>query len=315
MKSARKQKAKHYWEEYPVDPSAKPLPPWKGDKINLEDIKGPPFRSHLHGIFYRDNCYLISGYRAMPSYDYWFCFKSIFYLHNETLNIWSHVVACISWLIILAYITPTLIEEFSFRDRLPFILYCIGSVLVYAFSTVYHTIKCNSVEDYHWILHFDFWGIILILFNANILTPYFELYCFPEIQRLVLIFVVLFFIVLVYLVPPIIKYRYTNTRTALFTIYCFVGLGVWFLSAFYLHPRIQDHHYQSLKGMCVSYVILISGMIIRTIKFPERIWPRKFDIIAPSHFIWHILCAIPSYTAFFTFYWMHRQGQFGLCLK
>lgn len=57
---------------------------------NLECVHGKPFKSPLHGIMHRDNPYLINGYRKMPSENFIDCLMSIFSIHNETLNIWTH---------------------------------------------------------------------------------------------------------------------------------------------------------------------------------------------------------------------------------
>lgn len=57
---------------------------------NCEMVHGKPFRTPLHGIMHRDNPYIVEGYRKMPAFNVMDCLASIFAIHNETLNIWTH---------------------------------------------------------------------------------------------------------------------------------------------------------------------------------------------------------------------------------
>lgn len=39
----------------------------------------------------RDNDYLVKGHRP-PLHSFWACFKSMFRIHTETGNIWTHLI-------------------------------------------------------------------------------------------------------------------------------------------------------------------------------------------------------------------------------
>lgn len=75
---------KQYWEAFEVREvhSDDEKERYWNDKgtIAIESIYGPPFRTHLHGIMWNDNKYLIHGYRRMPTKSYKHCLKSMFYM-------------------------------------------------------------------------------------------------------------------------------------------------------------------------------------------------------------------------------------------
>eukprot|EP00297_Palpitomonas_bilix_P006659 CAMPEP_0113866772 /NCGR_PEP_ID=MMETSP0780_2-20120614/52_1 /TAXON_ID=652834 /ORGANISM="Palpitomonas bilix" /LENGTH=405 /DNA_ID=CAMNT_0000851647 /DNA_START=97 /DNA_END=1311 /DNA_ORIENTATION=- /assembly_acc=CAM_ASM_000599 len=48
----------------------------------------------------QDNEYIKTGYRT--NYSFWHCVKSLFFLHNETVNIWTHLLGLVLF-ILLAY--------------------------------------------------------------------------------------------------------------------------------------------------------------------------------------------------------------------
>lgn len=61
-------------------------------------------RLHQDGFAYlADNSYIRSGYRL--NYSVTDCIKSLFELHNETLNVWTHMVGSLIFVSLIAYLT------------------------------------------------------------------------------------------------------------------------------------------------------------------------------------------------------------------
>ena len=49
----------------------------------------------------KDNEYLLTGYRC-GCHDSKGCFKSLFMWHNETVNIWSHLLGAIGFIVLIS---------------------------------------------------------------------------------------------------------------------------------------------------------------------------------------------------------------------
>jgi adiponectin receptor len=61
-------------------------------------------------------------------------------------------------------------------------------------------------------------------------------------------------------------------------------------------PYIQftmgiEYSTTSLNYLELSILISGTGMIVYTIHFPEKYYPKKFDLLGVSHQIWHV-CAV-----------------------
>jgi adiponectin receptor len=108
---------------------------------------------------HHDNPYLIKGYRPMPTNSYLTCFKSAFTIHNETLNIYTHLFGAFYFLYVMLFLSPNLIKTNS-NFELFSVAYCfpLGCFIVLMGSAVYHTFKCNSIYDYLLFLRIDFTG-------------------------------------------------------------------------------------------------------------------------------------------------------------
>jgi len=190
---------------------------------HVEKIHGKPFKTALHKIMHLDNSYLNHGYRRMPTNSYLNCFLSMFSLHNETLNVWTHFLPFLYWVYLLFFEIPHLKEPVVSG------VFALCAIFVFLGSSLFHIFKCNSIYDYHFFLTIDFYGIIVLLLGCNIFFPYIEFVCYPQERKLVLASIILFTGVFIPLIPYLVKHRKTWLRTLLFTIYAFFQYGLVYL--------------------------------------------------------------------------------------
>lgn len=305
---------KQYWETFELVSDNKNLfqtPFWNSVTVNTEEITGPPFKTPMHGIMHKDNPYLVSGYRIMPTNNYINCAKSVFFMHNETVNFWTHCVPAISWILIGLWVLPELFAEYDFMDAFMFFVHILGCFCVFTFSSVYHMFKCNSVKDYHWFVALDFSGILSIIGSGNAFGPYFDYTCYPGYRTFLVSTAIIAGILLAALVPMIVKYRLTVLRTGLFVAYAFFGLFCWLFKAHVLESgQFENEKYETFGSIILMYVLSCSAMVIRNLKYPERWKPRIFDNWGASHQIFHVLTALSSYPVFFTYYTLFKSGYF-----
>lgn len=78
----------------------------KGEEAADEPIVG---KIHDAPEFLRDNEYIHNGYRINFN-SYWNIFKSLFVLHNEFVNVWSHILGAI-FVILLIFYTSLYIQS------------------------------------------------------------------------------------------------------------------------------------------------------------------------------------------------------------
>lgn len=112
----------------------------------------------------KDNDHIHSGFRPLSN-SYWGCFRSCFYVHNETGNILSHLLATV-WMIALPMVYYPYAKEHYLNanadDWTLFGLFFVGGALCFALSTSYHALA-NHSHTVHDICHrLDFLGIITV---------------------------------------------------------------------------------------------------------------------------------------------------------
>jgi adiponectin receptor len=109
LKNSKIKKKKSYIEE--VGPKI----------ISLDEV--PMFRK----LFIQVHPFILNGYRI--HHEIKDCFLSVFKLHNETLNIWTHMLPFIGFLILLTYLFISEYKNFLYIFLL-FVLYQIKNIFI-----------------------------------------------------------------------------------------------------------------------------------------------------------------------------------------
>ncbi|KAF9429312.1 hypothetical protein BGZ76_001501 [Entomortierella beljakovae] len=141
---------------------------------------------------WQENKYILSGYRFLSSKTQ--CFKSIFYFHNESGNIWTHLLGFFYFLAVGIYFfsgsnpyfsTPSSssVRNLPFvpadgYDKLVFMVFFLAvykcllmSSLWHTFAQIAHegTMKCMACLDYV--------GISVLIAASVVVTEYYGFYC------------------------------------------------------------------------------------------------------------------------------------------
>lgn len=227
------------------------------------------------------NKYILSGYRSQTTKLS--CIISIFNIHNETINIWTHITSLIyfAYILIINYNNDVIIK-----------LYEIVSIICFAISTCYHTYMPLSRKNYLLLLKLDLFSIILNIVTSNILIFYYWFWCYNRIRSNYMFFSVLYLGIgaIILLKIDIIK-RY-NYILAYYSIY---NVGI-IISYIYIYKITDGDVNKIIKYNFIEPIkYFLTGFIIYTTKIPERLIPKNFDIIGNSHQLWHVFSSLGIY--------------------
>lgn len=131
--------------------------------------------------WYEGNEYILSGYRA-PSHSVAQCVRSLFYLHNETVNIYTHLLPALAYFIFLVSgrVVARLhakYDDVTTSDELVFTFFLFTAVVCRAFSACYHMFANHSERmDVFW-LRMDFVGIVLLTVGDFVSGTYMVFWC------------------------------------------------------------------------------------------------------------------------------------------
>ncbi|KIL88768.1 hypothetical protein FAVG1_08016 [Fusarium avenaceum] len=250
----------------------------------------------------RDNAFILSGYRQSQN-SYAHSFRSLFYMHNESVNIWSHLLGAIVFLASAAYVDRVVRPRYasaSSTDVLVFACFFGGAVVCLGMSATFHTLLNHSATVAKWGNKLDYTGIVALIVGSYVPALYYGFFCLPNLMTAYL-WVICILGTGCGLVSWIERFRtptWRPYRTAMF-----IGLGVSGIV-----PVIHGSCIYGLQGleerMSLSWVVLhgamyIFGAVLYAARWPERSAPGSFDIWGNSHQIFHVFVILAAVTHFY----------------
>ena len=219
--------------------------------------------------------------------------KSILHIHNETANIWSHLLgSCLFLYMLLQFyisIAPRY-EHASNGDIFALLVFYLAVAVCFLLSTTFHTFSDHSPHMHRFGNELDHLGVVFVIWGSGVPSDYFGFYCSPTIQYLYWTAVTATALVCgVFTLRP--KFRHPSYRTMRFLMYCFLGISLFVPVAHGI--SINGWHAQN-QPMSLEYflglgLLNFSGATIYAARIPERWFPGNFDIWGTSHQIMHVL--------------------------
>lgn len=133
----------------------------------------------------QDNHYIHSGYRP-ASGSFQKSFASLGFIHNETVNIYSHLLGAILFSIagglLYTFIKPRY-ESATLSDIRAFSCFFLGAAFCLGMSGTYHTISNHSRMVARFGNKLDYVGIVFLITGSFIPSIYYGFYCHPNLQE------------------------------------------------------------------------------------------------------------------------------------
>ncbi|XP_031754470.1 adiponectin receptor protein 2 isoform X1 [Xenopus tropicalis] len=248
----------------------------------------------------KDNDYLLHGHRPpMPSFRA--CFKSIFRIHTETGNIWTHLLGCVFFLCLgifymfrpnMAFIAPV-------QEKVVFGMFFLGAILCLSFSWLFHTVYCHSEGVSRVFSKLDYSGIALLIMGSFVPWLYYSFYCNPQPCFIYLIIICVLGIaaIIVSQWDLFATPQYRGVRAGVF-----VGLGLSGIIPT-LHFVIAEGFLKAATMGQIGWLVLmaslyITGAALYAARIPERFFPGKCDIWFHSHQLFHIFVVAGAFVHF-----------------
>jgi adiponectin receptor len=132
----------------------------------------------------QDNHYIHSGYRP-ASNSYIKSAKSLGYLHNETVNIYTHLIGAIlalaAGILMYSELYPRY-QTATLEDVFVFCCFFFGAVTCLGMSATYHTISNHSLEVSSFGNKLDYLGIVFLIWGSFIPILYYGFQRHPDLM-------------------------------------------------------------------------------------------------------------------------------------
>ncbi|XP_077482521.1 progestin and adipoQ receptor family member 4 isoform X2 [Stigmatopora argus] len=229
------------------------------------------------------NKYVLTGYRPVSSAHE--CLRSLFYMHNELGNIYSHGIPFLAFLFLLPFSIPWG-EVDSVWIGVVHYLAClsptVGSVLYHVFMN-----HVGGEHVYDTLLSLDMFGVCLVNTLGALPIIHITLLCFPSARQVALLAYVF--------VSAYGIYRATTARTNVLRLRAFAWQAAFRFSLFVFRVYGRGAGSpRSLRHFVIMDSLAVLGGLVNVVQIPERFGPGRFDNWGNSHQIMHVMvvCSI-----------------------
>jgi len=277
--------------------------PWNGWKFRknifktaIEDgyinLDSPSWKtvSHDEVNYSITNSYITDNYR--PYLNSTQCLLSILRLHNETVNIWLHLIGFFMFLVLFQYdILITLPKIGSdYAIYMIYMTFTSSCTLLFFLSTVNHIFCCHPDEAVvrRW-LGFDQFGLWTAILGCYVPGLRLCLWCFPEENWLYSCTVIFTGVSgMILLLAPASR-GYSNMKyimTLLLASTGFIPMVHWVSNLGIHSEEVQIF----LPAIVKFYTSIGVGFIILITRLPERFSPGGIlNVAFNSHNLWHLI--------------------------
>lgn len=239
-------------------------------------------------IPWQNNEHIIRGYRFCETKLE--CVKSIVRVHNETANIWSHLVGFVIMLAVGVHFYPVspAFQLLNTADKVLFFVFIVASLKCLAASCIWHTFNNFShLRTMQKLACLDYTAISTLIACSILTMEYSGFYCQPYAQLAYMGLTTLIGLVGI-IMPWYDWFDRRENRSTRILFYLGLSISGVFPLVHLVVERGPVSTFFFIRPLFKSIASYIVGVIFYANHFPERVWKGVFDWTGGSHCIWHI---------------------------
>ena len=187
----------------------------------------------------------------------------------------------------------------------PVIVYTFCAITCLSLSAIFHSLFVMNQRLCKILQKCDYAGIVILIFGSSYAVFFYNFYCVPFWSSFYAILIGVFSIVC--FVTSLSDYV-DREEGKVFLGSMMGGLGISTLIPI-IHTIVLSWHpsYSSdliplkdLSGFIWTGIFYLGGLAVYIVRFPEKNFPKKFDIWLNSHTIWHIFVFLGALSHYWT---------------
>lgn len=181
-----------------------------------------------------------------------------------------------------------------YTPRWPLMLHYTCAMICFGMSTIYHMMNSHSKKTMDFLVRFDYAGICLMIAGSGT-SPIFYSFACEELREWRVFYLAFLWgfctLTMIALMSPIFD-KHDFLRATVFSSSALFNL----VPIFHISTKIEAqylHHFYIFPWAFGVFIYGI-GAILYSIKFPEKHFPKTFDIFGSSHQIMHISVVVAA---------------------
>jgi adiponectin receptor len=284
----------------------------KDSSINSEQLANTPLRVHRKTslwsstrdrlfsfdetpAYLRDNPFIIQHYRGELSFRK--AIQSVFSFHNETVNIWSHILGFLLFValwVAFAFSAGSCPSPKSremhcrVAHRWPVYVFFGTSCLVLLVSVAAHVLYCVSQRAYKLMWKLDYTGIIVCLASLYIPSCLLVFSCeslWIPVTYIAIAWMLAILSIVFSQFDSFQAHQIRHIRFSMFAMLPLLGVAPIAHSCFILWSNASVR--SAMVKIIVDILLLFGGGSILLLRLPEKWFPGLFDLVGHSHNVWH----------------------------
>lgn len=285
------------------------------------DETQPLFRFEEIAEWQKYNFFIRSSYRAY--YTTRMTLRSLLGWHNETINIWTHLIGFVAFVVLtLVLFTTTLGTLVSVQSmsltRFTYAFFCFGSILCMLNSALYHLFTGHrKLKVFVLMGRLDFLGITFLIV-ASFIPPLYVMYHCNTGFRAVYIMLICT-LGFAGTVGPWTQafHDLVWLRTTVYLGMAVSGV-VPSLHCLFLYPmsHMSNSFFTSqVYGIILMFALYGAGVAFYVLQLPESVFPGHFDTFLSSHQLWHFFVLMAAMVHYCNVVSMYQVWQLtdGVC--
>jgi predicted membrane channel-forming protein YqfA (hemolysin III family) len=257
---------------------------------SLQDMSRYPLKfNQVPALFVEP--FILRGFRSInqPWSYYW---NSLFHKHNETINVWSHLIGILYIGHLFIYYNQRL-NFYENAHSWPFAVSLCTAITMFICSVFAHLLHSKSQSIHMTCFLIDYIGVSLHGFGSGFLHIYYSApQWFYEMIEYHYVFVLLILGILACFLNCFAQYYFHRPYPPIKRICQFFPCGVlWVYGVAPLFIRLFSLNFPlSANLMChlAQIVLFLLGASFFGFDLPQRIWPGAFDFIGQGHHLFHL---------------------------
>ncbi|CAF1361161.1 unnamed protein product [Adineta ricciae] len=231
------------------------------------------------------------GYRSIhkPWSYYW---KSLFHKHNETINVWSHLLG-IMYMFYLSYYYHQRLNFFGNSHSWPFAVSLATATIMFMCSAFAHLLHSKSDSIHRTCFAIDYVGVSLHGFGSGFLHIY---YSAPEWYYNKIEYQYIFILLLIAIIACVLncfaQHHYRRPYPPMKRVCQFLPCGIlWVYSVIPLIVRLVPMQFPlDTISMCHAgqMIFFIIGATLFAFDLPQRFCPGTLDFFGQGHQLFHL---------------------------